>query len=214
MPNPFDDENVAKRYEGWYAGHGRRADYLEKHLLARLLANISGAGKLLEVGCGTGHFSRWLAEKGFGVVGLDISPAMLTEARRRNGISYVVGDALALPFVDRSFGVVALITTLEFVADPQRALSEAVRVARDGLLLGVLSRYSLLAIKHRIGAKPPWDAARFFSPDELAALLRSIASARLARIEWRTTLWPVPGLKSVPLPWGGFIGMVVQLRQE
>lgn len=214
MPNPFDDEDLARRYEDWYAGRGRRADYLEKHLLARLLARISEVGTLLDVGCGTGHFARWLAEHGFGVVGLDISPAMLTEARKRNGVSYVAGDALALPFVDRSFDVVACITALEFVADPHGALSEAVRVARDGLLLGVLSRYSLLAIKHKISAKPPWDAARFFSPGELARCLRMVAGSRLVRIQWRTTLWPVPGLKSVPLPWGGFIGMAVQLRQE
>jgi SAM-dependent methyltransferase len=52
---------------------------------------------VLEVGCGTGHFTRWLAEEAFRVAGLDISEAMLAEARKRNGVLYVVGDALALP---------------------------------------------------------------------------------------------------------------------
>lgn len=214
MSNPFDEEALAKRYEDWYAGRGRRADRLEKQLLARLLANFSGAETVLEVGCGTGHFTRWLAERGFRVLGLDISPAMLAEAAKRNGIPYVIGDALALPFADGSFDIVALITTLEFVPDPQRALSEAVRVARHGLLLGVLNRYSLLAVKRKISAKPPWNEARFFSPGELVRSLQDIAGARLARIQWRTTLWPVPGLRSLPLPWGGFIGMAAQLRQD
>jgi len=169
---------------------------------------------VLEVGCGTGHFTRWLAEQGFRVVGLDISPAMLAEAAKWNGVRYVLGEALALPFADRSFDIVAFITTLEFVADPQRSLSEAVRVARRGLLLGLLNRYSLLAVKRRIRAKTRWDEARFFSPGELARSLRCVAGARLAHIQWRTTLWPVPGLTDLPLPCGGFIGMAVQLRQE
>jgi ubiquinone/menaquinone biosynthesis C-methylase UbiE len=212
MSNPFDEEALAKRYENWYAGRGRHADRLEKHLLARLLAKFSGANTVLEVGCGTGHFTRWLAEQGFRIVGLDVSPAMLAEATKRNGVPYVVGDALALPFADRSFDIVALITTLEFVANPQRALSEAVRVARLGLLLGVLNRYSLLAVKSKISAKPPWSEARFFSPGNLVRSLQDVAGTRLARIQWRTTLWPVPGLRSLPLPWGGFIGMAVQLR--
>ena len=167
---------------------------------------------MLEVGCGTGHFTRWLADQGLRAVGLDISPAMLAEATKRNGVSYEVGSALALPFADRSFDVVAFITTLEFVADPQRALSEAVRVARCGLLLGVLNKHSLLALSRKICAKPPWNEARFFSPGELVRSLHSVAGTRLAHMQWRTTLWPVPGLRSLPLPWGGFIGMAVQLR--
>lgn len=214
MSNPFDDQALARQYEDWYAGRGRRADRLEKRLLARLLANFSGAETVLEVGCGTGHFTRWLSDQGFRVVGLDISPAMLAEATKRNGVPYVVGDALALPFADRSIDIVVFITTLEFVANPQSAMSEAVRVARHGLLLGVLNKYGLPALKRRICAKPPWNEARFFSPGQLARSLRNVAGTRLARIQWRTTLWPVPGLRSLPLPWGGFIGMAAQLRQE
>jgi hypothetical protein len=107
---------------------------------------------------------------------------------------------------------VAFITTLEFVADPKRALGEAVRVGRHGLVLGVLNRYSLLAVKRKISARPPWNEAQFFSAGQLVRNLRNIAGSRLARIQWRTTLWPVPGLKGLPLPWGGFIGMAVQLR--
>jgi SAM-dependent methyltransferase len=214
MSNPFDDQAFAKQYEDWYTGHGRRADSLEKRLLVRLLANFSGAETVLEVGCGTGHFSRWLAEQGFRVVGLDISPVMLSEAKKRDGVPYLVGDALALPFVDRCFDIVAFITTLEFVADPQRALGEAVRVGRRGVVLGVLNRYGLLAVKRKIRGKAPWDAAGFFSPSQLAGFLRRVAGTRLVSIQWRTTLWPVPGLKSLPLPWGDFIGIAVQLRQE
>jgi ubiquinone/menaquinone biosynthesis C-methylase UbiE len=213
MSNPFEEPVRAKSYEEWYAGRGRRADRLEKRLLAGLLAGFPQAATVLEVGCGTGHFTRWFAEKGFRAAGLDISPAMLAEAMKRNGVPYVVGDALALPFADRAFDIVAIITTLEFLADPQRALAEAVRVARRGLLLGVLNRHSLLAVRRKIRAKAPWNQTRFVSPGELVRIVQEVAGARLARIQWRTTLWPVPGLRSLPLPWGGFIGMAVQLGE-
>ena len=118
MSNPFNDEVLAKGYEDWYEGRGRRADLLEKGLLARLLSDFPEAKTVLEVGCGTGHFTRWFAEQGFHVVGLDNSEAMLAEARKRNRVSYIAGNALALPFDDRSFDVVVFIATLEFVADP------------------------------------------------------------------------------------------------
>jgi ubiquinone/menaquinone biosynthesis C-methylase UbiE len=212
MSNPFGGPVRAESYEEWYTGRGRRADWLEKRLLARLLASFPQAETVLEVGCGTGHFTRWFAERGLRPVGLEISQAMLAEAVKWNGVLYAIGDASALPFADRSIDVLALITALEFVPDPQRALSEALRVARRGLLLGVLNKYSLLAVQRKIRAKPPWTQARFFSPGELMRCLQEVAGPRLARIQWRTTLWPVPLLRSLPLPWGGFIGMAVLLN--
>ena len=210
--NPFVDPAIASRYEDWYTGPGRRADSLEKDLLEKLLRAFPGARSVLEVGCGTGHFTRWLAERGLNATGVDVSQPMLAEARRHGGGShYVEGDALALPVADRSYDVVALITALEFVPDPGRVLAEAVRVARVGILLGVLNRWSLLALRHRYAGKAVWRAARFFGPWELALLVRQAAGQRAGAITWRTTLWLLPGVADLPLPWGGFIGMAVQL---
>jgi ubiquinone/menaquinone biosynthesis C-methylase UbiE len=212
--NPFDDATVASRYEEWYGGEGRRADVLEKDLLGKLLATFPRARSVLEVGCGTGHFTRWMAERGLNAVGLDASEAMLREARRRGGPTYLRGDALSLPIVDGSYDLVALITTLEFLPDPARALSEVVRVARQGIVLGVLNRWSLLALQHRFRANATWRSARFFGPLELAKLARRASGRRATTVLWRTTLWPIPWLRDLSLPWGGFIGMAVQLDEE
>jgi SAM-dependent methyltransferase len=182
-------------------------------LLEKLLAGFPQVGRALEIGCGTGHFSRWLAAKDLDVTGLDISPSMLAEARRLDGLSYVEGDALNLPFGDRSFDLAVLITTLEFVADPLRALVEATRIARHGLMLGVLNRWSLLALKHRRSGKTLWRSARFFGPWELTRLVRTAAGSRLLEVHWRTTIWPLVGVRSLPLPWGGFIGLAARLRE-
>jgi ubiquinone/menaquinone biosynthesis C-methylase UbiE len=210
--NPFDDPELAARYEGWYEGSGRSADVQEKRLLAELLRDFPEASTVLEVGCGTGHFTRWLAEQGYRVTGLDCSEAMLREARKCNRTPYIFGDALALPLTDRQFDLTALITTLEFVRDPQQALREALRVSAQGLLLGVLNRRSRLARQRKHSAKSPWDVARFFSVAELEALVQDVGEGRVESIRWRTTLWPFPIRGSLPLPWGGFIGMAVRLR--
>lgn len=211
--NPFLDRETAARYEAWYeSGAGRRADLLEKRLLQKMLGRIGGVGSIVEIGCGTGHFTRWFGELGWQATGFDSSPAMLEEARLRNGGEYLAGDAGALPCPDRSFDVAALITTLEFLPDPAAALAEAARVARRGLVLGVLNRHSLLVRRYRRSGNPLWSAARFFTPGELAALVGRALGARAGDIYWRTTLWPRPFAGDCFLPWGGFIGMGVRLK--
>jgi ubiquinone/menaquinone biosynthesis C-methylase UbiE len=134
-------EQAAAHYEDWYGTpEGRRADALEKAALHRLLGCFSRAWSILEVGCGTGHFTRWLSDEGLAAVGLDISAAMLAEARILDSVPLVQGDAVRLPFADGAFDVTALVTTLEFLERPREALAEALRVARRGVLLGVLNR--------------------------------------------------------------------------
>jgi ubiquinone/menaquinone biosynthesis C-methylase UbiE len=213
--NPFADPSMATRYEDWYTGPGRAADVLEKRLLARFLAHFPEAGTVLEVGCGTGHFSRWLAERGFNVIGLDSSRPMLMEARRLGSPPCLLqADALALPFAEHSVDLVVLITTLEFLENPLRALEEAVRIARQGLILGVLNRRSLLGLRYRASGKSLWQAAHFFSVGELKQLVIRAAKGHLRSVQWRTTLWPIPHLPDLPMPWGGFIGLAVQLADK
>lgn len=212
------DEKVAPFYESWFdTPEGHQADCREKALLGRMLALLGPAGTLLEVGCGTGHFARWLAQRGWRVVGLDHSLAMLDEARARGGLPLILGDALALPFPDRSFDVVALLTVLEFLPEPRAALAEAWRVARRGLLLGVLNRVSPIAWMRRIAGRfrpNLYNAARFYSPRELARLVRETAGRPLT-LEWGTTLWPrgLP-LEGGPLPGGAFIALAAREEQS
>jgi ubiquinone/menaquinone biosynthesis C-methylase UbiE len=207
--NPFANPEIAASYETWYMTNGRRADRLERALLKRLLARFPGARSILDVGCGTGHFIRWFGELGLWAVGLDRSRAMLDEAVRLNGPVYLQGDALILPFRSRSFDLVSLITTLEFLPDPIQALGEAIRVARQGLILGILNAESRLGREYKREGGSIWEAARFFTTHELIEMVRVLVGAK-ARVVWRTTLWPFwPG--ALPFPWGGFIGMAVKV---
>jgi SAM-dependent methyltransferase len=208
--NPFADPDSVSGYEAWYQDKGRRADRLEKALLKWLLARFPRADTLLEVGCGSGHFTRWFGELGFQAVGLDRSRPMLAEAMRLGSPSSVRADALWLPFSSGALDLVVLITTLEFVVDPVQALAEALRVARQGLILGILNRRSLLGWQLKVRGGPIWGEARFCTPTELTYLVQRAAGGRQIEVVWRTTLWPVCPT-SLPLPWGGFIGMGVML---
>jgi len=211
------DESVARDYEAWYEqGFGRRAVRQEEALLHQQLQRFPGASSLLEVGCGTGHFTRWFAKQGLHVTGLDASPAMLEQAHLRNGTNYLPGDALALPFENQRFDLVALITTLEFVPDPVQALREALRVARQGLLLGVLNRHSLLESVRLLWRQRPEGIvaqAHRFSVTDLTQRVRQAAGTRSVIITWRTTVFPgrfPPG--TTRLPWGEYLGMSVELE--
>jgi ubiquinone/menaquinone biosynthesis C-methylase UbiE len=211
------DESVARDYEAWYEqGFGSFAVRQEEALLYQQLQRFPGATSLLEVGCGTGHFTRWFAKQSFHVIGLDASPAMLEQARLRNGTSYLQGDARALPFENQRFDLVALITTLEFVTDPVQALREAMRVARQGLLLGVLNRYSLLEYMRLLRGQRPAGVlaqAHRFSVKELKRRVRQAADKRSLMTTWRTTIFPgrLP-LGATWLPWGEYLGMSVHLK--
>jgi len=208
--NPFENPSFVEGYEAWYSTEGHQADKLEKDLIRNLIVSFPEARTVLDVGCGTGHFSRWCEFLGMQVSGLDLSMAMLQEACRLGDHPCLRGNALALPFGACTFDLVIMITTLEFIANPLIALSEMFQVARTGLILGVLNRKSRLGQRLRNEGGPIWSHARFFSPLELLNKVETAADWRKIKVFWRTTLWPV-WPKALPLPWGGFIGMGVRI---
>ncbi|TMK70946.1 MAG: methyltransferase domain-containing protein [Actinobacteria bacterium] len=90
---------------------------------------------VLDVATGTGAVARELIrQKGCTVVGLDQSPEMLAEARRRLGdeVRLVEGTAEPLPFDDASFDALTFTYLLRYVADPAAMLRELARVVRPG----------------------------------------------------------------------------------
>ncbi len=129
---------AARKYDDWYATpQGSRMARAEEELLGDLLGLLDPVSAVLDIGCGTGHFTRWLSSLGLDATGLDLSNAMLEVARERSpGGHYLRGTAEALPFAEGAFDVAVLVTSLEFVADQERALVEAARVARRGLVWG------------------------------------------------------------------------------
>ena len=164
---------------GWATPAGqerarRRAGLLIRHGAIGLSATI------LELGCGTGLFSRYLGQTGARVVALDLSWDLLVQARQENdlnnlNITLVLADAEYLPFVSNAFDAVVGSSVLHHL-QPEKALAEAHRVLRHGgniafaepnmLNPQIALQKNVAAIKWRLGDSPDetaffrWQAAR------------------------------------------------------
>jgi len=100
---------------------------------------VKGASgnRALDIGTGTGQFAVYLARGGFDVTGIDISAAMIAEARRyaadeRLQIDFTTGDAESLDFADQTFDVIVSRNLLWTLPRPHRALMEWHRVLKPG----------------------------------------------------------------------------------
>lgn len=98
-----------------------------------LLASGQPGARILDYGCGAGFVCSLFAELGFDVTGVDISPAALEIARKREPSATFV-EATAdgkLPFADASFDLIACLGVLEHVPEPEPIVAELNRVARE-----------------------------------------------------------------------------------
>lgn len=164
------------RYDAWY--HSARGAWIgerEFALLAQALAPRPGE-TLLDVGCGTGHFTRLFAQRtGVRVVGLDPSLEGLrfAVAHRVADEVYVAGRGEWLPFRDGSFDLAVGVTSLCFIRAQDDALREIVRVTRRRLALGLLNRRSLLYLqKGRGGGAGAYRGAHWHTAREVRALFQ------------------------------------------
>lgn len=205
--------NDPASYEAWYhAPRGAWIGDVEFLLLMRLLQ--PGPGQtLLDVGSGTGYFSRRFADTGLQVTGIDPQPDMIRYARTQGGnVEYIEGTAQYLPFENESFDFCAAVTSLCFISEPEQALAEMWRVSRYGVILGLLNRHSLLyRIKHGSGS---YKGARWDSVASVRHWRRHLKPA--PKVSIGTAVW-LPGggrlakrlesLLPARLPWGGFLAI-------
>lgn len=185
------NEKVAEVYDRWFETRkGLLADSLEKELISKIV-DLIPSESILDVGCGTGHHLQFFSKAGMKTTGIDVSLPMLRVAQKKlggkNGLC--LGRVELLPFKMKSFDCVSLVTTLEFVEDPQKALQEAIRVSRDKILLGVLNKYSLTAIGRRmkrIFHPGIYNEAKFYSIWQLRKLLNRVSPG--TNIRWGSIL--------------------------
>jgi SAM-dependent methyltransferase len=122
---------------GWIelsrAGFDVYRDLVNTPAFFDLLPPIEGL-VCLDLGCGEGHNTRLLADRGARVVALDIAEVFIAAAagERTQNICYVLGDGAALPFAAESFDIVTAFMSLMDVADPERTLCEIARILRPG----------------------------------------------------------------------------------
>lgn len=154
--------SLERRYRTEYGPYLYKNPVNTAESFYELLAKRAGTyvpkeAKALDVGCGIGRFTIDLANNNSvaGVIGLDSDPALVFEAEaiahahRKNILSYpcqgkitfMKGDALALPFADNSFSFVSAINLIDRVYDPKKCAAELYRVVENGGILFLVDPY-------------------------------------------------------------------------
>lgn len=199
----------------WYA-HAIEARFFEREGFRRLIARNLGylkravpftrSSRVLSLGCGTGEYELLLAPLVHELVGLDLSPVAVHEARRRataasrSNLTFLEGSLLDAQFPDARFDVVYALGVLHHLSLTERQqLLQRVRrwlapggifYARDPNATGLLRLGTAACVRH----------SRFHSPNESAlnprALEAELTAAGLGH--------PTTGFTDVllgPLPW-------------
>lgn len=197
----FDFDKAADSYDDWYESVvGAMYDRLEKGAFDKLLKGNNYGKQLLEIGCGTGHWSEYFSGKGFDVTGVDISEKMIKKADEKNipNCRFQIADGQKLGFSDNSFDIAAAVTTLEFAEEPEKMISEMRRCVKPGgkLLFGVLNSLSSYNRKRREKTESIYASAKLFSPGQLEDLLGRFGKVRIITAGFvpqnRNLVWSAP----------------------
>ena len=161
--------------------------------------------RILDIAAGTGTSSAALAKSGASVIAMDFSKGMIETGKRLHPeLTFVFGDALALPFNDDEFDIATISFGLRNTHDTSKALAEALRVTRPGGRIYVVefshptsSVFRTIYFKYLLRALPP-IAKRFSSnPEAYIYLAESIMAwpnqrdlaALMTRAGWEGVTW-------------------------
>lgn len=172
----YQADTVAEAYEDKrFTGGGRLIDRREKGAVLDAVAPFEDE-RVLEIACGTGRFSVMLAERGADVTGIDISGAMLGQAREKaraagvaDAVEFMRGDAARLPFPDNAFDVSFAVRFFHLADAPETFLAEMRRVTREEILFDTFNARSARTIYSWLLPM----GSRLYTPAEVHDLIES-----------------------------------------
>lgn len=217
------DFNNTNAYVAWCDKARQMYDFkLQTALMMKMLSPLPGRN-ILDIGCGGGRCFAPLMDHGLQLTGVDPSPYMLDLAmdkfKSRVELHRAFGEDL--PFEDNTFNYSIMMTSLEFMDRPGKAIEEACRVTRDKIFIGVFNKYAPLNILRRTKGffcHNTLSYARFFGIWELKKIIHAIMGP--VPVSWNTTL-AIPFSRSRPAayleqcaviqksPWGTMVGMSI-----
>ncbi len=159
---------------------------LQREIADRLLAHLNFTKiepkRILDVGCGTGYFTRLLREKfrRAEIVALDLSASMVQHTRSAHARRmpwhgrnlHVSGDAACLPLRSERFDLVCSNLAMQWLADPQSMLAEMRRVLAPGglMLFSTFGRRTLGELRHSLAEIDPDNAGHVLPFPDVTSL--------------------------------------------
>lgn len=187
----YRDELTAREYDKqrFSSFKGRLVNWREMSLIYKAikLAGITPPARILDIPCGTGRLSFFLAEKGFRVIGADISTAMIEQGGKRSKntfikqqVKLVASDAESLSFPDSFFDVGVSLRLFGHLPpeNRQKVLSELSRVSRSV----VVAYYHKNCVQGLIGRKIRSKRDTYWNPVNLRQIDEELKDAGLKRV--------------------------------
>ena len=149
-------DRIAKKYHegrktGWKMVYN---EFNEVPATLSLLEKIKGK-KVLDLGCGTGIYTKILKRKGAKVQAIDISPKMIEIAKQYvRGVDFKIGTVYNLPYKSGSFDIVLASLVVHYFANLDAAFEEVRRVLKKGGFFIFSSYNPVMAITHRMKGRP------------------------------------------------------------
>lgn len=182
---PFDTKKIwdacGEAFDRFTTAGDAYSDNIERPAIEQLIGEVRGA-RLLDIGCGSGTYSTWLAERGARVVGIDLSSTMISLAQARaleRGIELelcVVDISKHLPFSEATFDTVFVSTALHFVENLENAFKEIAKAMKPGAQLVVSALHPMSTSRFPSSqslaldpweSRHGWDAQYFGSPTRM-----------------------------------------------
>ncbi len=194
-------DRAAAGYDSWYETElGREADRAERSLIENMF--IPPGPRILEVGCGTGQYTTWLAQQGLELTAVDVSREMLAKAQAKlAALNLKAGWLKAdineiLHRLGRYHGILSM-TAFEFIPKPEQVLQKLFQHLEAGgcLVIGVIAGESAWSEQYQeiARAKPTsvFAQANFYSKAEIRSWQVG------GRLELAGGLYFPPSVKSV-----------------
>jgi ubiquinone/menaquinone biosynthesis C-methylase UbiE len=189
----YKNKNVAENYDNkrFVGLKGKLIDWREKSLIynAIKLSGIIPPAKLIDIPCGTARLSISLAEKGYNVIGVDVSPAMIEQGEDKlekltleGSVKFKVGDGELLPLPDGTADLGISLRLFGHLPSDVRVnvLKELNRVSKSFVIVAYyhansVQRYARKKMREKSGY--PWHSVSINQIDA------ELAQANLERIK-------------------------------
>jgi len=149
-------------------------DYINTPTFLAMLPDVSGL-EGLDIGCGEGHNTRLVAQRGAAMTAVDISPTFILRAWELEqteplGIGYLAASGQELPFADASFDFVMATMSLMDMPDHDTVIRGAYRVLKPGgflqfsILHPCFSTPRLKSVRDETGERVAVECGDYFTP--------------------------------------------------